>query len=150
MNRRQFLYAAATAGVTATSGCLFGFARRWGDNPILELQNHDESTVRLEITVERENYRDGGSEVTRTTVFDETVSVDSEGTESLDVLGDDSFRITVRLGERRLQFGTLPKCDDAFTRVAVTDERSLTATTRDCEGINHEYPRSTPTEESSE
>lgn len=132
------------------SGCLFGIADRWGDNPILELQNHGESAVRLEITVERETHRDGGNEVTRTIVFDETVSVAAGGTEMLEVLGDDSFRITVRVGDRRLQFSTFPKCDDAFTRVTVTDERTLAAATRDCEGITREYPRSTPTAESGE
>lgn len=147
MNRRQFLYSGATSGITAVSGCLFGIGDRWGSNPNLNLVNKAESAARLEITVEREKFRDGGKEVTRTIVFDETVTVATGGRESLEVLGDGSFRITVRLDDQRLRFGTLPICDEAFTRVTVTGEKSLTATTRDCEGITYEST-ATPSAES--
>ena len=150
MNRRRFLYVGATAGTTGMSGCLFGIADRWGANPTLELRNHGDSAVQLEITVERETFREGGNEVTRTSVFDETVTVTAGETKTLEILGDDSFRITVRLGDRRLQFETLPTCDDAFTRVTVADDRSLSAKTRDCEGVTREFPRETPTAESGE
>ena len=104
-------------------------------------RNRGESAVQLEITVEREMHRDGGNEVTRRTVFDETVSVGADETETVEVLGDESFRVTVRSGARRLQFGTVPTCDDAFTRGTVADDRDLSATTRDCEGVTREFPR---------
>lgn len=122
------------------SGCI-GIGARWGGNPTLEVRNRAQSAVQVEITVEREPHSDGSNEV----VFDETVRVPARERKTLEVLGDDSFRVTVRLGDRRLQFETHPTCDEAFTRVSVVYDRSLSAKTRDCEGVKHEFPRETPT-----
>lgn len=107
----------------------------------------------MEITVERETYRDGDDEVfdeAVTVAAVEAVTVAADETETLDVQGDGSFRVTVVLGERRLQFSTFPTCDEAFTRVTVSDERTLTAKTRDCEGVKREFPGETSTTESDE
>lgn len=130
MQRRVFLGSSLGFGVVSTAGCLFGVGGRTGVNGKLEIANDFDERVSLRVTVDRNE--PAGSQNLET-VFEEDVSVPAKQTETLEVLGDDQFRITVAgLGDG-ITFWTRPICDAARTAVIITGRGELRNEVEDCE-----------------
>jgi hypothetical protein len=117
---------AGLAATTMVAGC---------DDPIrknstLVLRNEVSEPVQLGIQVERYNLSDPSESKT---TFEDIVAIPVEDRKELDILGNDTFRITANGLGQEITFRTKPICNYAHTKVIVTDAREITKDVKSCE-----------------
>lgn len=127
MDRRVLLRNGLSGVLFVLDGC-FGLADRVGSNKTLQIRNEYADPVTLDLTIKKGRFPEE-----RTIVFTDEVQVPANETTSLEVLGDDQYRITVTLGDQRHEFGTRPTCTRAYTIITVTYDRQLRSEIQDCE-----------------
>ena len=101
-------------------------------NETVMIENELDGEIALTIAIEE---RQDGGEYDLVTEID--ITVDANGSAQRDLLGHSQYRITVTGLDQEIQLATRPICDDAITRIIITETRQLDYWVQDCEGIVH-------------
>lgn len=130
LERRRLL------GSVVASLALGGCTSTPGHDPTLHLHNYVHESVDLRIVAYRQFVGEGRD--SEELFFEETVSVDAEGTKALEVFtADDQYRVLVERNDHSVRFQTRPICSSASTTVTVRRSGVLRYHVEFCEGGPH-------------
>ncbi|WP_252700983.1 hypothetical protein [Natronosalvus vescus] len=101
-------------------------------NETVVIDNDLDREVTLTIAIEER--RDGG-EYDPVTETNATVAANESA--ERDLLGQSQYRVTITGIDQEIQLITRPICDDAITRIIITESRRIDYWVEDCEGIVH-------------
>ncbi len=131
-SRRHLLALISSSAIIGTAGCLGGFGGPSGVNETVVIDNDLDREVTLTIAIEER--RDGG-EYDPVTETNATVAANESA--ERDLLGQSQYRVTITGIDQEIQLITRPICDDAITRIIITESRRIDYWVEDCEGIVH-------------